>query len=365
MKSSLTNCSSLIQFSGIQLSGVLVCVALGAGCQKTEKAHESSKAETPAPSRQVADKQIEKSLAEASKKGAEQDVGMPPRDGILPLNRADLEAPVNGVPKLVVGSTGSEPRVKLAAPEISESRRGEVEVAVRTGPTSALPTVVLSVKADALKAEPGGSGSRVHFDLVQAALGKDQPGAIPEEFKRQVQLLKGSTFNYALQDGKKNGSVSYERSKSTPEDGELWLGAAASILDAVLVALPEDPVGKGAFWVTTKRERFLGADVVTYQMLKVLDSAPESVKLELNTHRYAVGNRLAIPGLEGGELVQFESADKGQLVIVPGERCPVDSVVQQSLVAVIATEQGKGPFQLDSQGHVSFAPAPQSKKASK
>jgi hypothetical protein len=228
-----------------------------------------------------------------------------------------------------------------------------------------LPTVVLSVKAEPQKAESGDPLSRVRFELVQAALGKDQPGAIPDEFKRQVQLLKGSTFGYVSQGGKNVGSVSFERSKTTPQDGELWLGAAASLLDAVLVAFPEEPVGKDAFWLSTKRERFLGADVVTYQMVKVVESAPSAVKLELNTHRYAVGNRLGIPGLEGGELVQFQSADKGQLVIVPGERYPVDSLLQQSLVAVIQTEQGKGPFQLDTQGRASFSKATPKKPASK
>jgi hypothetical protein len=350
------NSHSAKRTPGVQLCGVaLGALVLSQACQKSDSNESAKPAEgAVTASRPVADKEIERALEAASKQEAAPAANTPPRDGILTPSRAEAEAATGAPAKLVLGATGSEPRVKLAATEITGARLGGIELAVRTGAGAALPTVAFALKADPVKPAAEGATKRVHIDLVQADLGKEQPGQIPDEIRRQVQLIQGSSFEYASVNGLPAGATSFARGKNTPVDSELLLAAAASGLDAVLTAFPEEPVGVGAFWMLTMRSKFLGADVVSYQMVKVAGVSPDAVSLDLTTQRYAVGNQFALQGLEGSELLQFQSSDKGQIVIVPGDRYPVDGVVQQSLMAVVRTERGNGPFQLDAHVRVGF-----------
>ena len=132
------------------------------------------------------------------------------------------------------------------------------------------------------------------------------------------------------------------------------LDAAADALDAVLLTFPSEPIGKDGFYLSTARTRFLNTDVVAYQMVKVLSVAEQQVELDVTTRRYVVGKQLGVPGLEGTQVVQFQSNDKVQLAIVPQGRYPVVATVQQSTVALVEAPQGKAPFQIDSHAKVTF-----------
>jgi hypothetical protein len=341
----------------------IACVTLSAACQREEKrpSIESAPAAS-ASTRTVADKGIESALQEASKQAANAGgADAPPRDGILTLTRADAEALANAPAKVTLGSSGAEPRYKLTAGEFTQPIRGEIEVAIRTGPNAAMPTVLFKLKADTLKAassEP--TLARVRLDVVEAGLGSEQPGNIPPAIAQQVQLLKGSSFEYSAEHGKVIGPPKFTRAKNAPEDSELLLSAAGTALDAALLAFPDEPVGKDGFWLVTARGKFQGSDVVSYRMVKVTEASQNAFMLDINTRRYAVGNRLEMPGLEGTELIQYQSSDKGQVALVPGSLLPAQATLQQSVMALVNTERGRVPVQIEVQARLAFTVKPAS-----
>jgi hypothetical protein len=341
---------------------VLLLCASAFGCSKAEKpVAQDAPAVTVAPK---VNKKIEESLAKAAQRPASVDSDTaPPKDGVLSRERADKEAPLGAPPKLSIGAKGSEPFVVLGVQPSDKAptapfSSGKLELAVRTGPSAALPTVIFGLKHEPQKvdaAHAASARSSVQLLANEAKLSADQAAVIPEQLSRQIAALKGSSFSFSEEAGQTVGGVSFERAKGAPVEGNLLLNAAADALDAVLLAFPSEPIGKDGFYLSSVRTRFLNTDVVAYQLVKVLALVEQRVELEVTTRRYTVARQIGVPGLEGTQVVQFQSNDKAQLSFALQHRYPVAATLQQSTLAIVEAPQGKGPFQIDSHAKLTFA----------
>lgn len=320
---------------------------LVAGCdEKRAQREESPPAATDEPAAATGAAAVAPEIAnavEAAAKQAERQAPgaaemAPPPDGILGLERADAEAALGSMPKIALATAGEEPRVQLGG-EVSDKQRGRMEIAIRTGPQAAMPTTAFDLAVSTGKPssddpESSADAQRV-FDITSAGLGGQQPGAVPEQAVQAIAKLKGSDISFSVQQGMPIGPPSIERAKGSAQDLDLMMTATADALVSMQVAYPTQPVGKGAMWMATSREVFMGTDVVAYRLYKVAEVDASGVVLEVNTKRYASGGRLQMPGLEDNSLVQFQGTDEGQLRAVPGSALPVEGRLLQRLAAVV------------------------------
>ncbi len=315
-----------------------------------------------APSTQPNDPELAAAVRQAAKQAAagaaSGDESQPPPNGILGSERADAEAKAGSLPKVTVGSTGSEPRVALGG-GLPGKVPGSFEVAIRAG-RGAMPSVAFKVEVSEAAAEAKEEGAaaqqQLTFAVKGAGLAARQPGQLPPSAGDDIAKLKGSTVEFPVADGYLFGMPTVKRAKGALEDLDMMLTVSADAMGTIYVAYPKEPVGNGAFWMVTSREVFMGSDVVAYRMYKVAAASPTEVSLEVNTKRYLAAPHVGFPGLTEREVVQFQGQDEGQLRLKVGRALPVDGQLSQRMLAVVRVpdqpERG-APFQFESQ--VSFA----------
>lgn len=332
----------------------------GTGCersdeQNSEGATTGTATAPPAVNEPALDPDIANAVAEASEQAmaaASAASDGPPPNGILGKAKADAEAPLGGKTKLTVGAAGSGERVVLRG-NLSKKRSGKAEIAVRTGPRSALPSIEFGLQVEPPKGDGEASGDYA-FRVVRSELAAQQPGQIPAGVEKQVQALEGSKFQYTIRDASPVGSPRPELPKGADAQLAQILQAAADLLSSVWVSLPEQAVGQGAFWMTTSRETFAGTDVVAYRMVTVKSLTPELAQLEVKTRRYTAGGPLGVEGFEQATLRQFEGQDTAQLELIPGNPLPVRAQLKQSLRALIEEQGRAAPVQFEARASFEF-----------
>jgi hypothetical protein len=122
---------------------------------------------------------------------------------------------------------------------------------------------------------------------------------LPEELKAQLRKLKGTKFTMKVADG--HGAFDCVQDVSgpkNPEFGELLEMLCQGLLDAY-VAVPDEAIGSGSYWLVTSRQRMFEMDWITYDMVKVVEVNPSGAKLEISTRRYVVGRD--VPGAAQNE----------------------------------------------------------------
>lgn len=286
----------------------------------------------------------------------------PPPNGLLGKERAQKEAALGSAPKLTLASNGSEPRVSLNPGPLVDKQPGQIEVAMRTGPRAALPTVVLRLEATppkpAASLPAAGSAEAAanlfNLSVLEAGLGAQQPGQIPASTAEAIKKLKGTQFKAKLEGGALIGGFAFERAKAALPELDLLLAASADALTSIVTSVPSEPVGKGATWIVSSRETFMGTDVVAYRLFRVEETPSDGVIVSIDTKRYASGGALALPGIVDNELVQFEATDEAQFRLVPGQRLPVEGQLLQHLNAVLSSGGNQSPVQLEARALFAF-----------
>ena len=119
--------------------------------------------------------------------------------------------------KLVLGNKGTGPTVEFAVPKVGKKLDGRIEVAVQTGPTSAMPTVDLAVQIEAgeTKAEPDAPAGPVDLlgKVTTAKLAAEQPGELPpglDKAGRESQGQPDRVSRRAERRGSRHGRRTFE-----------------------------------------------------------------------------------------------------------------------------------------------------------
>jgi hypothetical protein len=283
--------------ASLRMLCALVLGSVALGCSKESSTTEASQQPAAANSIKPQDKlaQALASAIEPSKAGAAPNVtsdSAPPADGVLEPGKADTISPAHSAPKISLGSTGQEPRLKLAHRPFAAPMRSQLQIAVDMGNGQGLPPVDFK-----LEIRPAGAAADTQVqNMTVRVLSADIAAPdVPQEFKSQLRQLKGSKFSLKVAGNGGAFDCMQDASSNKNEGlGQLLEMVGQGILDAA-VAMPDEGVGSGAYWMTTSRQRMFGMDWITYDMVKVAELTTTDAKLEITTRRYAVGRELAAP----------------------------------------------------------------------
>jgi hypothetical protein len=325
------------------------------GCDNSQKQKSlTSEAETAVPESTgpVVSPEIAEAVAEVAQAPTAEADGenAPPENGILSPERANAEAPPGSPPKLTLGKAGDDPKVSLGGPELTDERIGQMTVMVRTGPNSGMPGVAFKFAATGKKPDDGGP-HRVSIEVVDASLASEQLGQVPEDIKTAIGTMKGTTLLYSSNQGAIS-DIAIELGKKTDTRVAALLSAATDALELALLPVPKEPVGAGAFWMVTAREKLSLGDVVGYHLVKVEKIEPGRVTVSVSTKRYLAGGEF-----QGLPAAQFVGSGTSDLVLSPGNRLPVEGRTQQTMQAVVQRDNGTPrPVMFDLRALLAFPP---------
>jgi hypothetical protein len=279
----------------------------------------------------------------------------PPADGVLDPSKADALAAAHAPPKLSLGSTGSEPRVKLVHRPSSAPLRASLQLAIDLGNGQGMPPVDFK-----LEVRPSAASNAAVQNLSARVVSADiaMPN-LPEELKTQLHKLKGTkfTFKVAESGGAFDGALDASGPKN-PEFTELIEMVAQGLVDAYL-PLPSESVGAGGYWLVTSRQRMFEMDWITYDMVKVAEVTQTGAKLEISTRRYVVGHEVptAVQSEGGGKLTIREAMATGNAQATVAVTSNVLSKYerQNSVRIIMAGEDNNGQRVLQAGGQSKFS----------
>jgi hypothetical protein len=312
-------------------------LALVAGCKKQEQppqaAPEASASAQPAVDNKIAN--AVKAAAQQAQQGGQatgKSADDLPANGLLTVEQADAKAARGGFNSITLGSTGSEPRLRLGSSAAS-TLKGKLELAVRTGPRSAMPTVVLDLEGST-KVEAGPSPTALKVSKSQ--LGNEQPGRIPDDVAEAITKLKGSSFSTTLLPTGR-GALKFEAPATlSHSEYEALLAAAAETLETVWLSYPSEPIGVGGYWMVRSRETFYQGDVVVFRLVKVESIQGQQAQLSVATKRYLVGNVLGQMGLPPHTVAQYDGSGEAKMVVSAGAALPDQCEINDNLAAAVA-----------------------------
>lgn len=287
------------------------CV-LASACHSESSNPASSEASGPAASASAVSKdKLAKAIASAMtddhadrKSGGNAD-GSPPVDGVIEPDKANTEVPSSAPPKVTLGSAGDEPRVSLVHRPLAAATRATLQVAVDVGGGQGMPPVDFKLEIKPSGGKPEAKGAQAISARI-TDLSVSVPN-VPAEFSVQLKQLIGSKVSYRVSEQGGAFDFTQELGKSKNQElGDLLEMVGQGLADAS-IAIPSEPVGKGAFWLMASRRMLLGVDWVVYDMVKVTSIAEKQISLEISTRRYVVGREIPPPpGVQAPKLTVRE-----------------------------------------------------------
>jgi len=229
--------------------------------------------------------------------------GTPPPDGVLEPGKADSLAPPHSPPRLDLGSTGTEPRVKLTHRALKGTVLADLQFAVDLGMGQGIPPVDFKFEL-----KPNGATASVQNVTARVVSAEMSMPNLPEELRGQLRKLKGSKFTLKIaENGGAFDCAQDTTSNKNPEFNDLLDMVGLALLDASM-ALPTESVGVGAYWLITSRQQSLGMGWVAYDMVKVDEVNASAVKLSISTRRYVIGREMPGPAQPGGGKLSVREA---------------------------------------------------------
>jgi hypothetical protein len=334
----------------LRTTSLILTFALSAlGCNKSEPSPESkTKADAePAAKQPALDPDLAEAVAQASAApaasgapvGAE---GGPPPDGVFAPGAADKELLRGALPKITLGSEGSEPRV-LLGPKSPQKLSGTIQIATQSDPRMGAIPILLSLQFDPKKPDAAAADTApVSLPVTVRITGaKIDAPSVPKEIDVAVGKLKGSKVEYSVLPSGAGAGFRFDVPKDASEE---VIDVARSLSDALsLLTLPypDKPLGAGGFFMVTSREDFLGNDLVSYRLVKVKQLEGNVATLEVNTKRYAASRTFSFPGLPAEipkNLAEFQANSEGTVELPIGALLPTQGQVTSLLAAALGEE---------------------------
>jgi hypothetical protein len=252
----------------------------------------------------------------------------PPPEGIFGPGGADKAHALGAPVKIALLEKGSEPRIKLRPPLALKGKQTMQLQVVKRFQQQLLPSVDYTLEVQvsggdepkgptegATEPAPAPPGKpSIKFTVSKAKASQRQMGQLPPDVDEKLGGLKGTIIRANLEP---DGSISNEIIE-VGKDFNKGLGEIVNALQEMLTLLfspyPEEPVGKGAFWLATDRARVGGMDVVRYRHSTVEEVEGNEFAVSVNVRLYsAVAQQLpaAIGPQPGLSMIGFESFGKG------------------------------------------------------
>jgi hypothetical protein len=334
---------------------LLVLLALTA-CEKNEPKPESTRKESDAASKvEAIDPDLAQAVAAASveRAGARgappQTEGGPPPDGVFAPGAADKELARGAMPKITLGSEGSDPKQLLGPSKSAAKLAGTIQIAMQQDPRQGAIPVLLNVTIEPKKVEAPKEGDKAAVSLpvsvrVTGAKIDVDPAQVPKDLNEQVAKLKGSKVEYSILPGGAGAGFHFESPKGSPEEFRDVVRALSDSLSLLTIPYPDKPLGAGGYFMVTSRDDFLGLDLVTYRMIKVKEVTPQGVTLDVSTKRYAANRTFDFPGLPPNidkNLAEFQATSEGTVQSPLGALLPTQGEVSSVLAAQLGAKDPK------------------------
>lgn len=319
----------------------LLCLLTVLGCQKNEPQPEATKTKEKDADAVSKVEAIDPNLAEAvaaasaaPKAGAAagQVEGGPPPSGVFAPGVADKEAPKGALPKITLGSEGTDPKVQLG-PSKASKLSGTIQIAMQSDPRQGAIPVLLNLALEPKKVDAKGDTPAMQQVTVKVTGAKvDAPG-VPKDVNEQFAKVKGSKVEYGVLANGTPTTFKVDATKGAPDE---FVRSLAEALAMLTMPYPDKPLGVGGFFMVTSRDELMGLDLVTYRMVKVKEITADGVTLDVNTKRYSASRTLELPGMPADidkTLLQFEAASEGTVRMPPGALLPTQGEVNSVLGA--------------------------------
>lgn len=283
------------------------------------------------------DPELAEAVAKAKKNESDpkapKDENGPPESGVFEPGKADEQLKRGAPPKIALGGAGNEPRTSLVptlAPGWKDS--GTLEISLKMG-RNALPELSFALTFEALKAKEGVSGQPVVARVEKVGFVSDQ-GAQSKDMAGQLAKMRGSRIEFRVVEGGVGVDYGYSLAKGADPALEMVLRSVGEALETATLGYPKEAVGAGGYWLVTTRGLVNGAEVVSYRLVKLEKVEGSTLTLNVNTKRYAVSNKLEIPGVPPGtELAQFQSTVEGTLTAEKSKPLAASGSTKQQFVA--------------------------------
>jgi hypothetical protein len=336
----------------------------GAGCEDKPKESRPVEAEDGGEAQlKGVDPKLAEAVARAKKAdhdaaAGEQQEGGPPESGVFEPGKADEQLKKGAPPKITLGSAGSEPRIALTrALQPGWKDNGSIDISLRMG-RNAVPELGFALTVEALKPKadaPSGSAQTMVAKVDKVAFNTDV-GAQGKELAGQLAKMRGSRIEFRVVEGGVGVDYAYSLAKGADPNLEMVLRGVGEALETATIGVPKESVGAGGFWLITTRGLLNGAEVVSYRMMKLDKVEGDTLSLSVNTKRYAVTNKLEVPGIPPGtELVQFQSTVEGTLSTDKSRPIAVGGSIKQAFMAALAQPSNpQQPLGMQSSSEITF-----------
>jgi hypothetical protein len=299
-------------------SALLLSLGLLAGCgedKKVSATDEAADAGEVAAKKAALDGKLAaavKAAGSAQAPAAGKQGDGPPDKGVFGPGAADKILAPGAPAKVELLGDGADPKVQLAyAPEGEQKVTASVTFRNQGRPLAF--DYTLNVKIDKPKDKPKDDKKADGPMRVVAAVGAiSGPPQMPKDMADQVAKLKGSEIKWQLTPDGLMSDPTYSLAKGADGGLEQLLRQLSEGLTLSTPALPQKPVGAGAYWMVTDRLSSGGIDVVRYRVFRVEKVEKDKATLSMDVRQYAA--KSDIDAGEGQKLTvdQFESLGKGK-----------------------------------------------------
>jgi hypothetical protein len=286
----------------------------------------------------------------------------PPPTGVFAPGEADKAHPKGAPATIEVIDKGAEPRVTLKTPlEPGYGQTVKLLIGLRMG-GGVLPNVVYTLKVASPKKDdddevlPGEPTSLV-ATITDAALAEQQPGQIPEQLRKLITEVKGSRIETSVLPNGALQGVKVTYGEDLKEQGvRAFVDSIGDVMGYFFSPYPDEPIGKGGYWISHDRLSIQSLDLVRYRVTKVEELKGDEMLLSVQLRHYLAGGDISAlvgkdqPGIVAGG---FDSAGQAQLARKTGSLFPLTGEMRTPFTIVITMENNPQaqaqPVQFDVQ----------------
>jgi hypothetical protein len=222
-----------------------------------------------------------------------------PPNGIFPAGEAD-KLIAKGAPAVVrLLDPGAEPRspLRYALSPGNATSDTTLEISSKAAMLSmSLPRITVTYDY-AITAKQGAQWPVVAtLKSTRVEGGSGPAAALTSMFRTQLKKLEGLSFSYQQDDrGQVSNMKSQLAGKSSPELAEVMRTISAS-QQAMSLALPEEPLGKGGKWQIITRSPDSGMDLIQEVVCTLTDRRGDNATIDMTIRQFAGSDQMVSNG---------------------------------------------------------------------
>jgi hypothetical protein len=213
--------------------------------------------------------------------------------------KSDKQAPIEP-PDLQMVSAGNSPR-KLLRYHVPKGTSQSLEVTIDMSMTAGdmggpVPTIVMSLLLGAEDVTPDGS-IKLHTTIVDVTARDRTDSRIPASaLAGPLEAMKGIALTSTLSPSGRVSKSQVEGGKQLPADVAAQLNALTTSFENVVMPLPNEPIGVGAVWRSSRQLDQNGMKLTTVNTFSVVSITGDQVEYTLETEVHGTDQKITQAG---------------------------------------------------------------------